>query len=479
VVTTAAAQAVIMATQIGSVVILSRLLSPTDFGLIAMCAPIVAFLAMVQDFGLVQATVQRRDIRHAEVNLLFWVNVGVSVAMTALLIVTAPLIAQFYGDPRVGPLIAAMALVILVGGLGAQHGALLNRRMEFLQLAVIAVAGAVAALAVATVWAMISPSYWALFGGMLAGSAVPTLGMWASSRWRPGLPRAVPGGRALLGFGAGITGFNLSNFVARNLDNVLIGRVWGGAELGLYDRAYKLLLLPLSQVANPLARVMIPTLSRMQDEPDRYRHAFLRVLRLVLLLVLPGVACAVALSDVLIPFVLGDQWRQTAPIFTALGFAGLVQLLNNPAGWLFISQGRSRDYMIWGFATAAIAATAFIVGLPYGALGVAVAYAVSEYLKTPILWTFLCRKGPLRRIDILRDAGPTMLAAHLALAGVWLARPVLPEAAFPALLIGVALAYLIALAAVLPFRSGRATLAELAGFVSARLAGLHASRKVP
>ncbi|WP_420024326.1 lipopolysaccharide biosynthesis protein (plasmid) [Cereibacter azotoformans] len=456
----AASQAVMVATQMGSVIILSRLLAPEEFGLVAMCAPVLALIGMLQDFGLVQATVQKPNLRHDEVNFLFWVNVALSVALALLLLLISPLVALFYQEPRIGPLIAAMAVIVAANGLGAQHSALLNRRMEYGRIAIIGVVGAVAGLATATVWALVQPTYWALFGGQLAGTLLPAGLMWIASRWRPGMPRGAEGGRALIGFGAGITGFNFANFFARNLDNVLIGRVWGGAQLGLYDRAYKLLLMPLNQVANPLSKVMIPALSRMLDEPGRYRSAYLRVLTLSLLLVLPGVAAATALAGLLIPFALGEQWAGSAPIFMALGFAGLLQPLNNPAGWLFISQGRSTEFMYWGFATAAFAVVAFVLGLPYGALGVAVAYAISEYIKTPVLWLYIGRRGAVRAGDVARTCAPLVVAAHAALGLVWLARPWLSEGRVEALLQGAALAYLATILLIAPFPTGRDVLRE-------------------
>ncbi len=469
---TALSQAAQVATQIASVLILSRLLEPGDFGLLAMIAPVVGLLGMLQDFGLVQATVQKPGLRREEVNFLFWVNVAASSGMALVLVALSPLVAAFYGEPRVGPLTAAMALPMILGALGAQHLALLNRRMEFGRLALVTVAGAVATLGVAIAWALVSPSYWALFAGSLAGAALSTALAWGFSRWRPGRPRGAEGARDLLGFGAGITGFNFANFFARNLDNVLIGRVWGEAQLGFYDRAYKLLLFPLSQIANPLSRVMIPALSRMLEEPDRYRHAYLRVLNLSLLVSLPGVAFATAMADALIPFMLGEQWRPSAPIFTALGFAGLMQPLNNPTGWLFISQGRSTDFMWWGFVTAGIAITAFVAGLPWGALGVAVAYGISEYLKTPFLWMYVSRRGPVRAADAARACGPSVLAAHLALLAVFLAHDRLAAEGVAGLVAGAVLSYLVFAAVLLLFPPGRATLREAAGLLTGPLSRL-------
>lgn len=465
---TAAAQGVRVATQMVSVIVLSRLLSPQDFGVIAMSAPVLAFIALFQDFGLTQATIQKTGIRDEEVNYLFWVNVAVSAVLACVLAASAPLVAAFYGEPRVTGLVAAFGLQILAYGLGAQHVALLTRRMEFTRLAIIDIASAVTGVGVSIAWTFIDRSYWALFAGTLAAAVLPTLCYWASSRWRPSFPRKVEGIGTLINFGAGITGFNFANFFARNLDNVLIGKYWGEAQLGLYDRAYKLLLFPLSQITNPLAKVMVPALSRLKDEPDRYRSAYLRVMPLILLVALPGVAFATAMSDTLIPFVLGEQWRGSAPIFLALGFAGLLQPLNNPAGWLFVSQGRSGDFMRWGIITAVTSVLAFAIGLPYGAFGVAVAYAISEYLRTPFLWLYVGKTGPLRASHVFQGAFPFVLGAHLALAAVWLAKPMLAAPPVVALAAGAALSYAVTIVIALAFGTGREALREALRLIPAR-----------
>lgn len=457
---TGGAQGVRLACQFASVIVLSRLLSPEDFGIVAMAAPVMAFVGLFQDLGLMQATVQKKGITHAEVNVLFWINLAVSALLAGLLVLAAPWVARFYGEPAVAILVAAMSVQLLVSGVGGQHHALLNRRMEFGRIAILDSLVAVLGLATSIVWAFFDPSFWALYAGGIASALAGTLGGWILSRWRPERPRWTAGAGSLVNFGAGITGFKFANFFARNLDAVLIGRYRGNEELGLYDRAYKLLLFPLQQVTNPLSRVMVPALSRMTDEPHRYRHAYLRVAPLLLLVTLPGVAFAIALADVLIPFALGQQWAGSALIFQALGFAGLLQSLNNPSGWLFISQGRSAEFMRWGIVTALTSVAAFVIGLPYGAYGVALAYAVSEYLRTPLLWLYVGRRGPVGAGDMARAAFPFVVGAHLAIGLLWVIRPHLPEAPLPALALGAALSYLLVAGFAALFKPGRQTLEE-------------------
>lgn len=457
---TGGAQGVRLACQFASVIVLSRLLVPEDFGIVAMAGPVLWFVGMFQDLGLMQATIQKKSITHDEVNSLFWVNMGISVILTGILVLIAPLAARFYDEPAVGALIVAMSVLTMVHAAAGQHYALLSRKMQFGLLAVVNSIAAVAGLAVAVIWAAVHPSFWALYAGTTATAVSGTLMAWAMSRWRPSLPRMAAGTRSLVRFGAGLTGFNFTNFFARNVDYVLIGRYWGNQELGLYDRAHKLLLFPLQQITNPLGGVMVPVLSRMADEPDRYRYAYLRVVPILLLVTLPGVAMAVALADVLVPFALGQKWAGSAHIFQALGFAGLIQSLNSPANWMFVSQGRSAELMRWGIVAAVTSVAAFVLGLPYGAFGVAIAYAASEYLRTPFLWLYVGRRGPVRATDLARAAFPFVAGAHLAIGLLWAARPHLPEAPLPALVLGTALSYLLVIAFAALFEPGRRTLGE-------------------
>ena len=457
---TGAAQGVKLACQFASVIALSRLLSPEDFGIVAMAGPVLWFVGLFQDLGLMQATIQKKSISHDEVNSLFWVNMGISVVLTAILILIAPWAASFYDQPAVGALIVAMSVLTIVHAAAGQHYALLTRKMQFGHMAIVNSVAAVVGLAVAIFWAFVDPSFWALYAGTTASALSGTLMAWMVSPWRPGQPRFAAGTRNLVRFGAGLTGFNFTNFLARNVDYILIGRYWGNQELGLYDRAHKLLLFPLQQITNPLGGVMVPALSRMTDEPDRYRHAYLRVVPILLLITLPGVAVAVALADMLVPFALGEKWAGSAVIFQALGFAGLLQSLNNPSGWLFVSQGRSTEFMHWGIVTAATSIAAFVIGLPYGAYGVALAYAISEYLRTPLLWLYVGRRGPVSARDMAHTAFPFVMGAHLAIGLLWGVRSHLPDTPLSALMLGALLSYLLVIAFVALFEPGRQTLGE-------------------
>ena len=243
---TSLAQVVRVAVQFGSVVVLSRLLTPADFGLLAMVLPLYGAALIFQDLGLSHATVQSAEVTHAQRDTLFWLNVALGLGMALPMAICAPAVGWFYGDPRVVALTRGFAAIIVVGALSAQHTALLNRHMQFRFLATLDVLSVLVGFLVAALLARITHSYWALFASYAICACVSTAGAWIGADFVPGLPRRKSGARDMVQLGAGITGYNLFAFVARNMDNILIGRVWGGALLGLYDRANKLLLFPLN-----------------------------------------------------------------------------------------------------------------------------------------------------------------------------------------------------------------------------------------
>jgi PST family polysaccharide transporter len=258
-----------------------------------------------------------------------------------------------------------------------------------------------------------------------------------------------------------VISYNLSIYVARNLDKVLIGWRAGPSQLGLYDRAYKLLLLPLQHLNNPIARVMIPVLSRLADDPARYRGVYIRTTQQILLVALPGVVFTIATAPILIPTLLGREWVGAVPIFAWLSITGLHLPMSGTMAWLFLSQRRTREYAIWGLFNAATCAAAFLAGLHWGAYGVAVAYGLSDVLlRMPVLWWYVGRKGPVRTSDLYRLAAPYAAAGAAAGLVLWNIDRVLNYHALPYLGIACVASYLTTGAVLAIFSDGRAVLRE-------------------
>jgi PST family polysaccharide transporter len=407
-----------------SAIVLARLLTPQDYGLIGMVAIVVGFLGMFQYLGLSTATMKWSKLTHDQVTSLFWMNIALSAAIALLITAAAPLAAWFYKEPRLIGITIGYGMATLVLGFSIQHEAILIRQMRFAVTAAIEISAMAIALASAIVAAINHFGYWALVVNQVVLAVVTTIGCWVGCRWRPGLPKIAAGVRSMVSYGGNLTGYHMMSYFARNLDNLLIGKVWGAYQLGVYSRAYQLLLMPMAQINAPLMSVAVPALSRLSDSPARYRSAFLKIVEKIAMITMPAVVFMIATSDWLVLFLLGPKWSDTGRIFMLLGIAALLQPVTRSVLWLFQTQGRARELFQWGIISAIIAVTSIVGGLRWGAFGVAAAYAISDLLlTTPLLFWFAGRRGPVRTSDFYITIAPAFAASLCSLAALLALRP--------------------------------------------------------
>lgn len=391
--------------------VLARILVPADFGLIGMIVSVTGFFDMLKDFGLSSATVQKDKIEHAQVNVLFWINIGIGVLLTIATIVAAPLLAMTYHRSELLLLTVALAFGSILGALPLQHEALLKRNLDFRPLASTSTSSTIVSSLVAIGMAWAGLGAWALVARRLVRLAVRAFGIWQACPWRPTRP-ARADARELILFGGRVSGFQLTNYVERNIDNVLVGAYVGATALGFYQRAYSLFRAPLEEVNRPVATVVVSSLSRLLSAPDRYRTMYTRVTRVLMVVTIPLGMVAILTADWFVPLALGEQWREVAPIFQMLGVGLIVKPLLNTTVWLFVSQGRTEELLRWGIVATVTAIVAFIVGLPWGAMGVAAAYTLLDlFIRAPLLLFWVGSAGPVRTRDLLACLWPAWLAS--------------------------------------------------------------------
>ncbi|HEX3625635.1 MAG TPA: lipopolysaccharide biosynthesis protein, partial [Verrucomicrobiae bacterium] len=425
---TVTSQAIQFALVLGSTMILARLLTPRDFGLVAMVSTLMGFLGVFKDAGLSIATVQRDGINHAQVSNLFWVNVVVSGLVSALVVVSAPLLGWFYREPLLVWITLPLASVFLLAGMAVQHTALLSRQMRFKAIAAIQIGSVLAGVIAGVGAAWLNFGYWSLVWMNLTTSIVSLLLTWVACPWRPQFFKRRSGTRSLLNLGANLTAGTFIYTLAFRLDGLLIGRVWGAASLGLYSRASAMLSRPLGQFIAPIEAVVIPAFSRLQAQPDRYRQNFIPLYEGMALASFFFTGMFFALARPLTLVVLGPKWEQATIIFAALSFASLQTPLGQCATWLINSQGRGKDALSASWINGIIVAVSFIAGLPFGPAGVAIAYSAGALLiQLPIYYWIVGRSGPVRTRDLWVG-----LVKHLPIWGVvtltaWLALNAVPN----------------------------------------------------
>jgi O-antigen/teichoic acid export membrane protein len=360
-----------------STVTLARILTPSDFGLVAMVTAVTGLASAFADLGLSEATIQRKEITHHQISTLFSINVGIGLALSLLTASLAPLFVWFYRQPRLLLVTFCLAPTFLISGLRVQHDALLKRQMRFFALATRDTLAAVIGVSTAIFMALRGYGYWALIALPITSNLTLLAGSWMLAKWRPGLPRRDAGVRSMVSFGGSVAGSYLLISLVRSVDNVLVGWYWGAAPLGLYSRAYNLLMLPVKQLSGPAGNVAIPTFSRLQTDRERFARYYLRTINLIMWISAPVFGFLFVVATPVIVLVLGRQWRDAGPVFQLLVISAIAQLFLESTFWLLVSQGHSdRLFKLLMFISPIIVG-GIAVGLPFGIRGVALSSSLT------------------------------------------------------------------------------------------------------
>ena len=383
-----AGQGIKFVVQIGSLVILARLLTPQDYGLMAMAWVVVSAAEVVRDFGLSAAAVQAKELSQAQRDNLFWINLTVGTALTVVVLITADLIGRAYGQPELATVTRGMAVIFLLNGAATQYRASLNRALRFTAVAVSDTASVIAGLVAAVALAFAGAGFWALVGQQLVQSLVALVLLIGYGRWLPGRPRRHAQMRALVTFGANEMVAQLINYFSRNIDTVLVGVRFGLTELGFYSRAYSLVRLPINQISNPAANVALPVLSRLQDDPARFRVYVLRGQSVLVHLMALLFGFLAAQADPIVALTLGSQWSPIVPFLVILAVGGVFEVASSAAQWVITARGRAGSYLRLMLFTRTLMIGLIVLGSVWGTIGVAVAYSLSCVLicVVAILW---------------------------------------------------------------------------------------------
>jgi PST family polysaccharide transporter len=363
--------------RMGSMVVLARLLAPTDFGLVGMVTAFTGFLGLFRDAGLSMATVQQGTVTAAQTSTLFWINVIVGGGLALLCCAAAPVMVWFYGEPHLLWVALVLSIVFVFNGIGAQHRAMLQRNMRFQPLALIDTAALVVSIATGIGAALVGAGYWAIVAMTVVLPAAGAAGVWLASRWIPGRPRRGAGVRGMLRYGGTLTVNSVIMYFAYNMDKVLLGRFWGAEALGIYGRAYQLVNIPTENMNFTLGLVAFPALARMQDEPKRLKEYFLKGYGLFLAITIPITASCLLFADDIVRVLLGPKWAVAAGVFRLLAPTTLVLAFINPLAWLMLAAGHALRSLKIAMIIAPVVMIGYSLGLGGGPTGVALGLSVA------------------------------------------------------------------------------------------------------
>jgi PST family polysaccharide transporter len=376
-----------LAIQVVATVVLARLLTPRDFGLVAM---VTTFSLLLSNFGVngfTEALVQREEIDDALASNLFWIDLGGGLLLATGFAAAGSVLAKLYGEALVAPIAAGVSVSIALSSLSVIHLALLKRAMLFSAVAKNDILARAASVVTSICFGWAGWGYWALVLGACAMPLSTAIGAWLMCRWLPGRPRRVPGTGTMLKFATYTYGRFSVNYFARNTDNLLVGWCFGAPALGFYKKAYDLFSLSATQLVASTSVVAVSALSRVKDESAQYRRYLLGAIA-VMAFIGMGIAGDLTLvGKDIIRLLLGPGWETAGQIFTYFAPGIGIMILYGTHGWIHLSIGRADRWFRWGMVEWSVTILLFIVALHWGPQGIAVAWCVSFWILTiPAMW---------------------------------------------------------------------------------------------
>ncbi|MEB3829844.1 lipopolysaccharide biosynthesis protein [Phormidium sp. CCY1219] len=371
---------------------LARLLDPKSFGLVALAGVFFSFMELFLRQGFANALVQRQELEPEHLDTAFWINLSIGTILMAIAIGFAGPIANWFDQPQLAPILQWMSPSFLLAALSDVQQTLFRRQLAFKALSIRSLVATLVGGVVGVVMALLGFGVWSLVGQRLSNALGGVLVLWWASQWRPGLKFSLSHGRELFSFGMNIMGSQLLTFFVLRADDFLVGKFLGAIELGYYTIAYRVLLTITQLLYSTTNQVVLPTFSRLQEEPERMRRWLYNATKLSSLISLPLCFGIAALAPELVLGLFGKQWLPSVPTMQVLAFVGPMQLSQGIVSSAITAVGKPNWNLKVNFVNATASVVAFAIAVRWGIVAVAVGRVASGYLVTPI------RVGMLRRL---------------------------------------------------------------------------------
>lgn len=416
--------------QLVSMTVLARMLAPDAYGLMALAAIVTNLAYLFRDMGTGAALIQAATVSPRMAATVHWSNVGLGIAIGAVVALSAPLMAHVFHEPQLAPVLCLLALVFPVTALGVVHQALLERESKFQAVAGAEIAAALVGLAVALLLAWRGAGVFSLVAQMIAATVVSTSVIVLRSAFKPERHWALAEFKSIVGFSGNLSLFNVVLYVARNADSMVVGRLLGSAALGVYSMAYRLMLFPLQNMTFVASRVLFPVMSRKQGGGDQAEVAalYLRTLGFISFLTAPLMAGLFALRDPFVQVMLGPQWQTSVVLLAWLAPVGFIQSLVSSTGTVLMARGSTGLMLRLGIVGAVLQVGGVMIGAAWGIEGVAAAYLAANLVNALPALHFTGRLIGVSLADVARSVAPAVAAALLMVLALRACAPLVAQA---------------------------------------------------
>ncbi|GAB1448379.1 lipopolysaccharide biosynthesis protein [Bacteroidota bacterium] len=399
-------QALKQGLNLGIGILLARLLNPDDFGLLGMVTVLTGFMQLFNDFGFGSALIQKQEIKDEDIASVFWFNLATGIVFCLILMAISGWVASFYGKPELKSIVIAVAWIFVLQALAYVQITLFRKSLDFKSLFLAETLAMLVSGSIALWMAVHQYGVWSLIAQLLTNALVLLVLVWLLSSWRPSFVFSKPAIQELLKFSLPLMGSNAIGYLLGNLDKLLIGRFLGSSSLGIYSRAYSLMVFPVGQVSGVVSQVMFPSLAQIQDDIPRVRQIYLRMNQVISAITLPIMGAAFLFAEPFVLLVLGPQWEPMIPVFQCLTLVGALQSISTLVGNIFMALGKMKFFLKINAYSGIVFLVGSILGLQFGLMGVSISFTLATLLVAIPQWILTIRLIDLGFFDYLKSWVP-------------------------------------------------------------------------
>ena len=346
-------------------IILMRILSPSDFGLLAMVTVLTGFLDVFKDFGLGNSLIYKSKIDNIDTNSIFWFSLVLASFITLIVFSSSFLIANFYNEPKLTALTMSISVLFIINALGNTHFILLRKNLKYKKIFISQFSSILISCMVALYMAYCDFGVWSLVGMQLTKSLINTIIIWMLSEYKPEFIFSIERLKEHWKFAYPLLGNKIFNYWTRNSDRFFIGKYLGSEQLGFYSRANNIIVMPTNQLISIISPILFPSFSRIKDEKLRIKNIYLKALRVITFLIFPIMGIVFVFAEAIVYTLFGNQWISLIPLLKILTILGAIESMTKISGSLFLSQGKVKTLATINILLGIGSIIAFFIGVQY------------------------------------------------------------------------------------------------------------------
>lgn len=387
-------------------IVLARLLTPNDFGLVAMILVFVSFADILTNFGLSSALIQKKDLSQKHYVSSFWFNVIVGLILTLLLYFCSESIAQFYNSPKVEYISKWLSVVFILGAISAVPRAILSKNLEHKKIALIEFLASSISGIVAVICAIKGLSYWSLVVLYLTRYSFRTIAIYVASGLKINFFISIKYLKELFSFSAFVFSTQCLRKAAVQADKVLIAKFVDTVTLGLYSTAHQFMAVPTKNVSQVVASVMFPAFSSIQNDKARIANIYLKAIAVIGLITFPSLLGIALVAPYFIEIVFGEHWLAMTPYLRFFCLMGIFTSVASISGTIYLSLNKASLQLKVNLINQPLQLLGALIGVQFGIEGLMIGYFIAYFISVLITWSFVAKLLEISLLCIIKQFSP-------------------------------------------------------------------------